>query len=117
MVRIRIALVFRHDGRDLLGDSRRSDGFTQAGCVELAQDKGASAPAAIDACDALSTTGCVPASADAPWLAVSIESFNRDSKRSACRATDTRSSPDIPAKIGLRRLSGLSCESRLNNAK
>ena len=44
-----------------------------------------------------------------------IESFNRDSKRSACRAADTRSSPDIPAKIGLRRLSGMSCESRLND--
>jgi hypothetical protein len=49
-------------------------------------------------------------------LAFSGESFNRDSKRSACRATDTRSSPDIPAKIGIRRLSEMSCESRLTSA-
>jgi hypothetical protein len=27
--------------------------------------------------------------------------FNRDSKRSACHAMDTRSSPDIPDKVGL----------------
>src|SRR5204863_7125316 len=46
-----------------------------------------------------------------------VESFNRDSKRSARRATDTRSSPDIPAKIGWPRLSGMSCESRLNDAR
>ncbi len=47
---------------------------------------------------------------------LSRELFNRDSKRSACRAADTRSSADIPAKIGVRRFSGMSCESRLNNA-
>jgi hypothetical protein len=50
------------------------------------------------------------------WLRPKAAMVNRDSKRSACHASETRSSPDIPGKIGLRRRSGMSCESRLNDS-
>ena len=51
------------------------------------------------------------------WLTSFHQShFQQSPEGSACRGLDARSPPDIPAKVGLRRLSGMSCWSRLNDA-
>ena len=47
---------------------------------------------------------------------VRMKSFQQSPEGSACHGIDARSPPDIPDKVGMRRLSGMSCWSRLNDA-
>ena len=45
-----------------------------------------------------------------------VVSFQQSPQGSASHAADARSPPDTPDKVGIRRLSGMSCWSRLNAA-